>query len=118
MEDTPEIDPAAVKAQLLARRNELHGLSESSSEARRPVELDQARVGRLSRMDAMQSQAMSLETDRRRGVELQRIDAALHRLDDGEYGFCIGCGETIAPKRLEFDPTTPVCIDCAQGSGD
>lgn len=117
MNDTPEIDAAAAKARLLTRREELLRLTEASAEARRPVELDQARVGRLSRMDAMQSQAMSVETDRRRQIEVRRIDAALIRLDDGEYGFCASCGAAIALKRLEFDPTTPVCIDCARGIG-
>ncbi len=114
MNDIPEIDAAAAKARLLTRRAELLRLTEATAEARRPVELDQARVGRLSRMDAIQSQAMSVETDRRRQIEVRRIDAALIRLDDGEYGFCAGCGEAIALKRLEFDPTTPVCIDCAR----
>ena len=117
MNDTPEIDAAAAKARLLARREELLRLTEASAEARRPVELDQARVGRLSRMDAMQSQAMSVETERRRQIEVRRIDAALIRLDDGGYGFCASCGAAIALKRLEFDPTTPVCIDCARGAG-
>lgn len=117
MNDTPEIDAAAAKARLLTRREELLRLTEASAEARRPVELDQARVGRLSRMDAMQSQAMSVETDRRRQIEVRRIDAALTRLDDGEYGFCASCGEAIALKRLEFDPATPVCIGCAEQSG-
>ncbi len=113
-----EIDSAAAKKRLLARRKELSRLTDSSAEARRPVELDQSRVGRLSRMDALQSQAMSVETHRRRKVELRRIDTALRRIEAGEYGFCVACGEAIAPKRLEFDPTTPLCIDCAQGSGN
>ncbi len=117
MNDTPEIDAAAAKARLLTRREELLRLTEASAEARRPVELDQARVGRLSRMDAMQSQAMSVETNRRRQIEVRRIDAALIRLDDGGYGFCASCGEAIALKRLVFDPSTPVCIDCARGAG-
>ena len=50
---------------------------------------------------------------RRRDIELSRIDAALTRLNDGEYGECLTCGEDIAPKRLELDPATPVCIGCA-----
>ena len=114
MNDTPEIDAAAAKARLLARQQDLLRLAEASAEARRPVELDQARVGRLSRMDALQSQAMSVETHRRRRVELHRIDAALGRIEAGDYGFCVSCGVSIALKRLEFDPTTPVCIDCAK----
>jgi DnaK suppressor protein len=73
MSETSDIDPEAARAALIARRQELLRLAESSAEARQPVELDQTRVGRLSRMDALQSQAMSVETDRRRKVELQRI---------------------------------------------
>lgn len=109
-------DPKAVGAALIARREELLRLVDSTAESRRAVELDQSRVGRLSRMDALQSQAMSVETDRRRKVELQQIEAALGRLEDGDYGFCLGCGEAIAPQRLALNPTAPVCIDCAQSA--
>jgi DnaK suppressor protein len=102
------------RVQLVERRAALQDLSASSSAARRPVELDQSRVGRLSRMDAMQDQAMALETARRREHELNRIESALQRVDDGEYGDCLKCGEVIAEKRLNFDPATPVCIACAR----
>ncbi len=114
MTDPPAIDPDAVTARLLARREELCRLAESAKESRQPVELDQSRVGRLSRMDALQGQAMALETDRRRQVELRLIEAALARVESGDYGFCLSCGEEIAAKRLELDPTASLCIDCAQ----
>ena len=117
MGDSSDRDPEAVGAVLIARREELLRLVDSTAEARRTVELDQSRVGRLSRMDALQSQAMSVETDRRRKVELQQIEAALDRIEDGDYGTCLGCGEPIAPKRLALNPTTPVCIECAQSAG-
>ena len=61
--------------------------------------------------------SMSVETNRRRKVELQQIDAALGRIEDGDYGYCAGCGEAIALKRLKLNPTTPVCIECAQTAG-
>ncbi|MEE8202312.1 MAG: TraR/DksA C4-type zinc finger protein [Alphaproteobacteria bacterium] len=32
---------------------------------------------------------------------------------EGEYGDCVACGDEIAGKRLDLDPTTPVCIACA-----
>ncbi len=117
MGDSSDIDPEAARAALVARRRELLRLVDSSAEARRTVELDQSRVGRLSRMDALQSQAMSVETTRRRKVELQQIEAALGRIEDGDYGTCLGCGEAIAPQRLALNPTAPVCIDCAQSAG-
>ena len=102
-----------MKARLEERRAELERLTETGAGARRPVELDQTRVGRLSRIDALQSQAMSIETERRRQIELRRIGAALERIEEGEFGYCVNCGEPIAAKRLELDPTTPNCIGCA-----
>jgi len=77
------------------------------------VELDQSKVGRLSRMDAMQIQAMSQETNRRRQQELVRIDGAILRIENGEYGECLSCGNEIVEARLRFDPSILFCIDCA-----
>ena len=105
----------AARARLLARREELEALAATAAESRRPVELDQSRVGRLSRMDALQDQAMALETERRRDNERRRIEAALRRLAEGEFGYCLGCGEVIEAKRLALDPTAPQCVDCAAG---
>ncbi len=111
--ETP--DETALRARLEARRETL--LAEDNSEARRTVELDQTRMGRLSRIDAMQNQAMAQERDRRRQVEIQRIEAALARMDEGDYGHCVNCDEPIGPRRLESDPAVPTCIRCAAGSG-
>jgi DnaK suppressor protein len=101
------------KQTLLKRRDELLAIIRSSAENSQPVELDQSRVGRLSRMDAIQGQAMAQETERRRRNELVRIEAALERLETGEYGNCASCDEEISKKRLELDPSTPLCIGCA-----
>lgn len=79
-----------------------------------PVELDQARVGRLSRMDAIQQQAISQAALRLAGLERQRIEAALNRIDAGDYGICVVCGEEIAEGRLRSDPSVFACIECAQ----
>ena len=100
---------------LLQRIAEIRAAEADTSEDRAPVELDQQSVGRLSRMDALQVQAMALETSRRRSAELRRIEAALARIDAGDYGFCVECGEEIAGRRLEFDPATPYCVTCASG---
>lgn len=111
------IDLKKLKDLLLTRQRELAHITEASGDARKPVELDQSKVGRLSRMDAMQDQAMALEVENRRRVEMMRIEAALKRIDDGEYGFCASCGEDIERKRLSIDPATPLCQVCTQ-SGD
>ncbi len=111
-----DIDP--FRERLEDRRAELIAIRASSREARSVVELDQQSVGRLSRMDALQGQAMALEQDRRREEELQRIDAALARISDGDYGYCIACDEVIAPARLNLDPAIPTCVDCAGNRTD
>ena len=98
---------------LLDLRAELEAVAETGDESAGVVELDQARVGRLSRMDAMQAQAMAASSKQRRDQKLRQIAAALRRIDDDEYGFCQSCDEPINPKRLEFDPTVRFCIDCA-----
>ena len=113
MSSAPNIDTDAMKKRLLDRRKELKAVIESSAGTRTDVELDQQRIGRLSRMDAMQQQAMDAETGRRREQELARIAAALKRIEDGEYGYCTACDEPIAIKRLQNDPANPLCIACA-----
>lgn len=100
---------------LESHRVEVMAARQSTAYERAPYELDQSKVGRLSRMDALQAQAMSEAVDQRRNVELTRIDAALERVESGEYGFCLGCGEEIELKRLELDPAAPQCAACAAG---
>jgi len=101
------------RQRLQARRAELRSLSEHSQAARKPVELDQQSVGRLSRQDALQQQAMAKAQEARRVVELRRIEAALARIEDGEFGWCDACGEAIAERRLDIDPTAAYCATCA-----
>ena len=100
---------------LLTRAAEIRAEDDATEAERAPVELDQQMVGRLSRMDALQIQAMAKETSRRRAGELRRIAAALARIEEGEYGYCVECGEEIAVRRLELDPAAPLCINCASG---
>jgi DnaK suppressor protein len=110
-----DIDVDTFRAALIERQRELEELSRISAEARAAVELDQASVGRVSRIDAIQQQEMALASERSRTNELARIKAALARIEDGDFGFCMKCGERIAEKRLRFDPSLATCVDCAAG---
>ncbi len=108
------MDTEYFREKLLRLRDELQEIEQTGKEAAQTVELDQSRVGRLSRMDALQAQAMSIESGRRRDIKFKRIAAALERIDKDEFGLCIKCEEEINPKRLEVDPAAPLCIDCAK----
>lgn len=79
------------------------------------VELDQQAVGRLSRQDALQNQAMAKATHARRQIERTRLRAALDRIDEGEFGYCEDCGDAIPEGRLTLDPAATRCVDCASG---
>lgn len=114
----PEFDDnviAELADELKRRLAEIDSLDSENRAAGATVELDQQSVGRLARMDAIERQEMALATRRRREAERRRIQAAFQRLDEGEYGYCVKCGEAIAEARLRLDPSTPQCVDCASG---
>jgi len=105
---------ACFKQQLLEQKQELLALVESTSQASEAVELDQTRQGRLSRMDALQGQAMSKAMLERRQSRLTQIDKALKRIEENDYGVCLSCEEEITPQRLDYDPAVALCIKCAE----
>jgi DnaK suppressor protein len=109
-----ELDLDYFRQKLVRVRDELLAMVESGKQAAEIVELDQSKVGRLSRMDALQAQAMSNASNRRRELKLQSIASALTRIERDEFGWCDECGQAIAPKRLEFDPSVTLCIVCAE----
>ena len=107
------IDSIKIREKLTKYLGNIKNLSKTAANSRKPVKLDQQMVGRLSRMDAMLDQEMQLETERRRRLEIKRIESAIKRLNKGEYGYCVTCGETIETKRINNDPTVATCIGCA-----
>ena len=85
------------------------------AEGQQIVQLDQQAVGRLSRMDALQNQAMAKATAARRATQRRRLHAALARLEDGEFGYWDDCGDPIPAARLDLDPCACKCVSCATG---
>lgn len=106
------LDKNKLRETLLEERASLLEQEESDKDIRAPQELDQTRVGRLSRMDAMQMQAMAQASQERRKTRLVKVDAALKRLETEDYGFCRNCDDPIEEKRLNFDPAIQVCMAC------
>lgn len=110
MADLSDQDLTDFAARLRTMKAELAEVQASSKDASAVVQLDQQSVGRLSRMDALQAQAMAQETDRRRMLDLRKIDAALARIEEGEFGYCAACGDAIERGRLDLDPATATCV--------
>ena len=94
---------------------ELTAEDELGQSSQKTVELDQQSVGRLSRMDALQSQAMAQALQRRRDVLKSSLIAALQRLEEGEFGYCLDCGDEIEEARLSASPVILKCMSCLRG---
>lgn len=107
------IDTDIARRRLAERKAELEDLSKLSEDARATVTLDQQAVGRLSRMDSMQQQAMAQAQERQRRRDLLRVEMAERRLKDGDYGYCIECDTEIPDARLAIDPMAEKCVRCA-----
>lgn len=93
---------------------ELHVVSALSKSDRAPVELDQQSVGRVSRIDSLQVQAMAQASEARRLARIRQLQFTLSRLQDEEFGYCVECGEFIGIARLDIDPAALRCVACAQ----
>ncbi|MFO7857869.1 MAG: TraR/DksA family transcriptional regulator [Ectothiorhodospiraceae bacterium] len=114
MDMTTQVDTEAIRQRLLDEYEQLLGGEGARREGAATVTLDQTRVGRLSRMDALQGQAMAQAVSARARERMQRINAALRRLDSGDHGYCVHCDEPIGAGRLEADPATASCLACAE----
>lgn len=100
------------RTQLEELAAEIRSDLETNQESAKTVDLDTS-IGRLSRMDAMQSQQMALELRRRQQLQLQRVESALQRIDKGSFGKCGKCHGTISAERLEAQPDAVLCVRCA-----
>lgn len=105
---------AHYRNKLLALGDAREGADAAVKESAKPVQLDQARVGRLSRMEEMQAQAIAVAISRRNDIQQTRIKNALKRIEAGEYGICLTCKKPLDRERLDFDPTAFLCAPCAE----
>jgi len=119
MDDLTEKQLKSFEQSLKALCDELHMLLEISSESSDTVELDQTKVGRLSRMDAMQQQEMSQACRAGYQKRLKDVQRALLNIEQGgsglcEYGWCEHCGDNIDIRRLEVKPESRFCVKCQE----
>ena len=107
-----------IREELLRSLTKLERSMKANGQAARPRDLEQDTVGRLSRVEALQSQGLTKTLADRERAQLEQIVAALRRLEDGTYGACNGCGGAIPIERLMVFPETLACSNCARGNGN
>ena len=116
MTNYSQTDLATFKDKLTARIAELQDLEQAASSATDTVILDQSTIGRLSRMDAMQGQAMAQATALRRTQEIHELQQALSRIEQDCFGECSECLELINPRRIAHNPAVTLCLTCASAA--
>jgi DnaK suppressor protein len=109
---------ASFRELLESRQRELQQLLDNDADTTRPVTLDQQAVGRVSRIDAIQQQQMALANQQQSKALLKQIAVALRRIESGEFGDCLHCGEAIADARLQVQPWANLCIACQSVAED
>ncbi len=98
---------AGLLAQLASLRGGPVGRAEASADHFGAREPD-------SRAQMSSERDLEFTLDARESAELDAIDAALKRIEDGVYGVCTDCGVDIPAARLHAAPETPRCIDCQE----
>lgn len=112
MNHLSEAQTAELRHELEGQLSKLEKSMVVTDEALKTVELDQAAVGRLSRMDSLQNQGMAKGLRERELVRLAQIQEAIKRLDAGTYGICTGCSGAVVFERLLVFPESATCSRC------
>jgi len=116
MSQFTDAELANFKARLVKQLADLAVLQDTAISASETVSLDQSKVGRLSRMDALQGQAMAVATAQRREHERRLVQAAIKRLAEQSFGECTTCFEEIDARRVAHNPAVALCLVCAEAA--
>ena len=104
------IRPAAYRKMLLEKRQQVTaGLGSKFDTI--------AKMGRVAEEDQAQlshDEFISLRLNSLDYVQLRLIEAALDRIEAGDFGICLGCEEPIPAKRLQAVPWAKFCVECQQ----
>lgn len=116
MEELSDKQLSRFRQSLMTIRDDLHLVLEISEESGETVVLDQSKVGRLSRVDALQQQQMSNACRIGYRKRLLAVEHALSAMEQGDYGWCECCGELIDIRRLDVRPESSLCVVCQEKS--
>ena len=107
------IDLAAARRALLEERERLH--AELADTIQAPGQMTYGSQAAAATHVFEQQRDLALRD--RAAQQLELVDAALARLDEGTWGTCRSCGRQIDPERLEALPWAALCIDCQRTAG-
>ena len=105
-EDKDELR-SLIQTEMATLRHDIEGLEQQTQ----PIAPDRS-IGRLTRMEAIQSKSISEANLRKARTRLNQLDKALNRIDEASFGICVRCGNPIPIKRLMLVPESTACVRC------
>jgi DnaK suppressor protein len=109
---TPE-DRKKLKQEIAREIERQKHLIESLMVTSRPVQPDKA-IGRLTRMEAIQSKSISEATLNSAREKLVKLETAFKKVEQDEFGICIRCSHPIPLARIMLMPESVLCVACIQ----
>ncbi|MDX1627113.1 MAG: TraR/DksA C4-type zinc finger protein [Fulvivirga sp.] len=97
-----------IEEEIASTREDISALKDQSS----PVSPENA-IGRISRMDAINNKSISEASLRQAEEKLSKLETALAKVDQDNFGICIRCGQPIPAGRLMLLPHSTTCVKCA-----
>ena len=70
-------------------------------------------LGRISRMDAINNKSVVEASLRNKKSKLTKLNVAISKVDEKDFGYCQMCKNQIQPMRLMFMPESSRCVRCA-----
>jgi len=113
MDDLIDADIETFEARLRDLEEELRAALKPLKDASKTVDLDEP-IGRLTRVDALQQQSMAKANRQSAQLRLRQVQAALKRVGEGAFGYCLECDESIGKARLDVRPEAFLCISCQE----
>ena len=102
------------REQLIAKRRSIVEVVQRNEDYGREVDSDEAAMDIADKASSSYTKEFMFSKSNADRQLLQTIDAALDRIDGGDYGMCQECGEEIGEKRLTAIPWADLCIKCQE----
>ena len=102
----------ALKAKIKATITKLELDIEQFEVAVKPISPENS-IGRVSRMDAINNKGVAEAAMRSAKKKLNKLYAALEKIEDEDFGSCSRCGGPIPSPRLMYMPESTRCVRCA-----
>ena len=107
----PHIDRNEIRLRIESEIIRTRKLVEECRELTKPIEPENA-IGRISRMDAIQNRSVTEAALRKNKEKLEKLEYALSKVDEEDFGICSNCKKPIPVGRLRIMPQSRTCVAC------